>query len=91
MAKQVLVLYARHEAQLVVPSVQSSTSLCLRVRAEFPWGVVLLPVYACGIFAAVEMVFVEIRFPGWVPGDLHQRDGLSLSLLCSLVLPQMLT
>lgn len=89
MGKQVLVLYARHEAQLVVPSVQRSMSPLLGVRAEFPWGVVLLLVCACGIFAAVEMGFVGINLLGLVPGDLHQR-GWCLSLLHLLVLPQML-
>lgn len=91
MAKQVLILYARHEAQLVVLSVQSSTLLCLGVRAEFPWGVVLLLlVCACEIFAAVEMFFVGINLLRLVLGDPHQRGWPPLSLLHSLVSPQTL-
>lgn len=71
MAKQVLVLYARHEVQLVVPSVQSSTSFCLGSRVS--WDVVLLMVRACRIFAAVEMFFIGINLLRLVPGDLPQR------------------
>lgn len=43
------------------------------VRAEFPSGMLFLLVYASGIFAAVEMVFVGIDLLRLVPGSLQQR------------------
>lgn len=47
-------------------------------------------VCASGIFAAVALVFVRIHLLRLVAGDLHPR-GWPLSLLHSLMLPQMLT
>lgn len=48
-----MVMYARHEAQPVVLSVESHTPVCSGVREEFSWGVVLFLVCASGIFPAV--------------------------------------
>lgn len=50
-----MVMYARHEAQPVMLSVESHTAVCAGVREVFPWGVVLFLVCASGIFDAVAV------------------------------------